>query len=187
VRAAAARSLTHLNFERLDAFIRVLETEDEELQSVVAKACIKSGIVSQAVDRLANSDRRQGFETFSIISLLAKAKITEPIVDVIANHPNFDVRLATLRLLANTGEAHIFEEFRQLSLQEGLPEEIRNTLLEAMYQLDQSNSPSNSSEESQSTPKDELVFESNSASYGDIAMDNAPASSLESSNAELEP
>jgi HEAT repeat protein len=187
VRAAAARSLTHLNFERLDAFIRVLETEDEELQSVVAKACIKSGIVSQAIDRLANSDRRQGFETFSIISLLAKAKITEPIVDVIANHPNFDVRLATLRLLANTGEAHIFEEFRQLSLQEGLPEEIRNTLLEAMYQLDQSNSPSNSSEESQSTPKDELVFESNSASYGDIAMDNAPASSLESSNAELEP
>ena len=28
VRAAAARSLTHLNFERLDAFIRVLETKD---------------------------------------------------------------------------------------------------------------------------------------------------------------
>jgi hypothetical protein len=187
VRAAAARSLTHLNFERLDAFIRVLETEDEELQSVVAKACIKSGIVSQAIDRLANCDRRQGFETFSIISLLAKARITEPIVDVIANHPNFEVRLATLRLLANTGEAHIFEEFRQLSLQEGLPEEIRNTLLEAMYQLDQTNTPSNSSEESQSTPKDELVFESHSASYGDIAMDNTPASSLESSNAELEP
>ena len=186
VRAAAARSLTHLNFERLDAFIRVLETEDEELQSVVAKACIKSGIVSQAIDRLANSDRRQGFETFSIISLLARAKATEPIVDVIANHPNFDVRLATLRLLANTGETHVFQEFRQLSLQEGLPEEIRNTLLEAMYQLDQSNSPSNSSEESQSTPKDELVFESNSASYGEIAMDNAPASSYESSNAEFE-
>ena len=186
VRAAAARSLTHLSFERLDAFIRVLETEDYELQGAVARACIKSGIVSQAIDRLANSDRRQGFETFSIISLLAKAKLTEPVLDAIASHPNLDVRLATVRLLANTGEAHVFEEFRQLALQEGLPEELRTALLEAMYQLDQSNSPSNSDAESQVPAKGDFVFESNSESYGDIAIDNAPAASLESSNAEFE-
>jgi HEAT repeat protein len=179
VRAAAARSLTHLSFERLDAFIRVLETEDYELQGAVARACIKSGIVSQAIDRLANSDRRQGFETFSIISLLAKAKSTEPVLDAIASHPNLDVRLATVRLLANTGEANVFEEFRQLALQEGLPEELRTALLEAMYQLDQSSSLSSSDAESPVVAKDEFVFERNSESYGDIALDNSTAGSLE--------
>lgn len=187
VRAAAARSLTHLNFERLDAFIRVLETEDEELQSAVAKACIKSGIVSQAIDRLANGDRRQGYETFSIISLLARAKTTEPVLDAIANHSNLDVRLATVRLLTNTGEAHVFEELRQLAVQEGFPEELRTALLEAMYQLDQSNSPGKSPEDSQVEVKDEFVFETNSESYGDIAISNEPASTFESSDNEFEP
>ena len=187
VRAAAARSLTHLNFERLDAFIRVLETEDEELQSAVAKACIKSGIVSQAIDRLANGDRRQGYETFSIISLLARVKTTEPVLEAIANHSNLDVRLAAVRLLTNTGEAHVFEELRQLAMQEGLPEELRTTLLEAMYQLDQSNSPARSHQDSQIETPDEFVFETNSESYGDIAINNEPASTFESSDTEFEP
>ena len=149
VRAAAARSLTHLNFERLDAFIRVLEAGDEDLQNAVAKACIKSGIVSQAIDRLANGDRRQGYETFAIISLLARAQTTEPVLDAIANHSNLEVRLATVRLLTNTGETYIFEELRQLALEEGLPEELRTALLEAMYQLDQSNAHSTAQEDLQ--------------------------------------
>ena len=187
VRAAAARSLTHLNFERLDAFIRVLETEDQELQGAVAKACIKSGIVSQAIDRLANGDRRQGYETFSIISLLARVKTTEPVLEAIANHSNLDVRLAAVRLLTNTGEAHIFEELRQLAIQEGLPEELRTVLLEAMYQLDQSNSPAGSPKDSQIVTPDEFVFETNSESYGDIAINNEPASTFDSSDTEFEP
>ena len=185
VRAAAARSLTHLNFERLDAFIRVLEAEDEDLQGAVARACIKSGIVSQAIDRLANGDRRQGYETFSIISLLAKANLTEPVLDAISNHPNLDVRLATVRLLTNTGEAHVFEELRELALQEGLPEELQTALLEAMYQLDQSNSTSKPNEEVQTN--DEFIFQGNSDSYGDVATTDEPASTFEGPNSEFEP
>lgn len=186
VRAAAARSLTHLNFERLDAFIRVLETEDEELQSAVAKACIKSGIVSQAIDRLANGDRRQGYETFSIISLLARANTTEPVLDAIANHPNLDVRLATVKLLANTGEASVFEELRRMAVEEALPEELRTALLEAMYQLDQSNSPTEPTEHAPIETINEFVYETNSASYGDIAISNEAAATFESLNEELE-
>ncbi len=186
VRAAAARSLTHLNFERLDAFIRVLETEDEELQSAVAKACIKSGIVSQAIDRLANGDRRQGYETFSIISLLARAQTTEPVLDAIANHPNLDVRLATVRLLANTGEASVFEELRRMAVEEALPEELRTALLEAMYQLDQSKSPTEPTEHAPIETINEFVYETNSESYGDIAISNEAAATFESLNEELE-
>ena len=91
-----------------------------------------------------------------------------------------------MRLLAINGDAHVFEEFRQLALQEGIPEDFRTALLEAMYQLDQSSSLSSSDAESQVAAKDEFVFESNSESYGDIAIDNSPAGSLESSNTEFE-
>ena len=56
-----------------------------------------------------------------------------------------------------------------------------------MYQADQSSSPSSSDAESQVAAKDEFVFESNSESYGDIAIDNLTTESLESSNTELKP
>lgn len=137
VRAAAARSLSHLSFDRADAYIRVMETTDEETLPDVARACIQAGIVSQGLDRLASNDRRQAYEAFSIISLLAKAKMTQPIIEAIAHHPNLDVRLTAVRLLANTGEPEVFEQFRELTLVPGICEELKTALLESMYKLDQ--------------------------------------------------
>lgn len=137
VRAAAARSLSHLSFDRADAYIRVMETTDEETLPDVARACIQAGIVSQGLDRLASNDHRQAYEAFSIISLLAKAKMTQPIIEAIANHPNLDVRLTAVRLLANTGEPEVFEQLRELTLGAGICEELKTALLESMYKLDQ--------------------------------------------------
>ncbi len=171
VRAAAARSLTHLSFDRTDAYIRVLETQDHELQVAVAKACIKSGIVSQGIDRLAIGDRRQCYETFAIISLLAKSGQTESVVDAVINHPNLDIRLTVVRLLTNTGEPEVFEQLRQLALMDGLPEELRTSILEAMYQLDHSTKPANSDEQApQFTSNDETVFESTAHPQDDVAL-----------------
>jgi HEAT repeat protein len=137
VRAAAARSLNRLSFDRADAYVRVLETSDDETILNVAKACIQAGIVSQNLDRLANSDHRQAYETFSLICLLAKAKMNEPVLDAIAEHRNMDVRLKSAHLLACAGEPEIFEQLRQLAIRDGIGEEVKTALLEAMYKLDQ--------------------------------------------------
>src|SRR5205823_9406761 len=59
VRAAAARTLTSLHFDRADAYVRVLETADPDMLQRVARACIQTGIVAQGVDRLASEDRHQ--------------------------------------------------------------------------------------------------------------------------------
>ncbi len=142
VRAAAARSLTHLSFGRTDAYIRVLETNDQPMLEEVARACIKAGIVSQAIDRLATGDRRQAYETFSIVSLLARAKQSQPVLDAIVNHSKLRVRLASLRLLTNTGEPEVFEQLREVAGRGDLAEGLRTALLEAMYRLDQSNAES---------------------------------------------
>jgi HEAT repeat protein len=137
VRAAAARSLSRLSFDRADAYVRVMETHDPDSLRDVAQACIKAGIVSQGIDRLASSDRRQVYEAFSIVSLLAKANMIEPILDAIANHPNLDLRLTALRLLETTGEPAVLEQLRQLASREGMPEAIKSALLQITSKSDE--------------------------------------------------
>lgn len=136
VRAAAARALNRLSFDRADAYVRVIETSDEKTLRDVAQACIQAGIVSQNVDRLSSSDHRQAYETFSVICLLTKANMNEPILNAIASHSNLDVSLRAVHLLAATGQPGTFEQLRQLADQEGVREEVKTALLEALYKLD---------------------------------------------------
>jgi HEAT repeat protein len=137
VRAAAARALNRLSFDRADAYVRVIETGDQDTITSVARACVQAGIVSQNLDRLASSDHRQAYETYSLICLLAKANLNDSILDAIASHPNLDVRLKTVHLLACTGQPETFEHLRQLAVRDGVCEEVKTALLEAMYKLDQ--------------------------------------------------
>lgn len=137
VRASAARALNRLSFDRADAYVRVIETGDEETVRDVARACIHAGIVSQNLDRLDSSDHRQAYETFALICLLAKAKMSDPILDAIVGHPTFAVRLKVVHLLACTGQPETFEQLRELAVRDGVSEEVKTALLEAMYRLDQ--------------------------------------------------
>jgi len=136
VRASAARALNRLSFDRADAYVRVIETSDEETVRDVARACIHAGIVSQNLDRLDSSDHRQAYETFALICLLAKAGEADPILEAIAHHPNFGVRLKVVHLLACTNQPETFEQLRQLAVRDGVSEEVKTALLEAMYKLD---------------------------------------------------
>jgi len=136
VRAAAARSLTRLSFDRADAYVRVIESGDEETIRNVAKACIQAGIVSQNLDRLSNCDHRQAYETFSLICLLSKAQMNEPVLEAIADHPRIDVRLKAVHLLSYTGQLETFDRLRELALSDGISEIVKTALLEAMYKLD---------------------------------------------------
>lgn len=137
VRAAAARSLSRLSFDRADAYARVMESADDELLSDVSSACIKAGIVSQNIDRLASNDRRQAYEAFSLICVLAKAGQTSPVLDAICEHDNLEVRLMAIHLLATTGQSEVFEQFQQLALKDDISEDLKTALLEAMYRMEE--------------------------------------------------
>jgi len=137
VRAASARVLSRLSFDRSEAYVSVVQSGDDELVHDVAEACIKAGIVSQNIDRLASNDRRQVYEAFCLISLLAKARMTEPIIDAIENHSNMTVRLSAVHLLATTAEDFVFEQLQTLAVKDGMDEELKTALLEGMYKLEQ--------------------------------------------------
>jgi HEAT repeat protein len=137
VRAAAARTMTSLHFDRADAYVRLMETADADLLKKVAQACVATGIVAQAVDRLASEDRRQAYEAFSLFSLLARAQETAPIVDAIENHRDEEVRLCAVRVLNMAGQTGVVPKLRELAARDSLSENVRTAVLEALYKLDQ--------------------------------------------------
>jgi HEAT repeat protein len=137
VQAAAARALSRLSFNRADAYVRIIETADKESLVNVARACIKARMAAQAIDRLASEDRRQAYEAFSMLSLLAQAGETAPILDAIAEHADINVQMAAVRLLGMTGRPEVAQQFRQLVVRDGLPEKVRTALLEIVYKIDQ--------------------------------------------------
>lgn len=137
VRAAAARTLTGLHFDRADAYVRAMETADAETLRQVAQACVKTGIVAQAVDRLASEDRHQAYEAFSLFSLLARANETQPILDAIQNHKDDEVRLCAIRVLNIAAQPDLAPKLREMVSGQDLPETVRTALMEVLYKLDQ--------------------------------------------------
>jgi HEAT repeat protein len=144
VRAAAARTLTGLHFDRADAYVRVMETADPEMLRRVAQACVNTGIAAQAVDRLASEDRRQAYEAFSLFSLLARADETQPITDAIESHRDDEVRLCAIRVLSMAGQSGVVPKLREIAAREGISESVRTAILEALYKLDQAELPTDS-------------------------------------------
>jgi len=137
VQAAAARTMTSLHFDRADAYVRVTETSSPELLHQVAKACVKTGIAAQAVDRLASEDRHQAYEAFSLFSLLARANEVGPIINVIENHQDEEARLCAVRVINLAGSSAIAPKLREIVAQDGMPENVRTAVLEVLYKLDQ--------------------------------------------------
>ena len=131
VRAAAARALSGLSFDRAEAYIRVFETADARTLSEVARACVSAGLAGQAINRLASEDRRQSYEAYSLLSLVVKAGEVQPLVDAIECHRDTDVRLACVGLLGQAREAGLADCFQHLSESREVPERVRAALREA--------------------------------------------------------
>ncbi len=138
VRAAAARAFSRLSFERADAYVRAIEFADAETLRAVAQACVKTGLASQALDRLVSEDRRQAYEAFSLLSLMAKAGETKLLLQAIENHREVNVSLAALRLLCMMGQpGDLAGHLRDLAARRGVSERVRVAVLEAVSKLGQ--------------------------------------------------
>ena len=155
VRAAAARSLSRLSFDRADAYIRVTQSGDAESIRNVAAACIKAGIAAQSIDRLMNGDH-QAYEAMAVVSMLVKAKSFVPLLNAIAHHPNVEARLTLVNLLALSGETEVVEQLRELI--EDSHGELAEALQNAVATLDPTaeSEPDNSEVVEQSASESEF-------------------------------
>jgi len=132
VRAAAARALSRLSFDRADAYVRVIESTDSKTLRGVARACMKAGLASQAISRLASEDRRQAYEAFSLLSLCVKAGEVQPILDTVECHRDIEVRLACINLLATSPRPDMCEQLVRIAGNGGVPEKVRRAILETV-------------------------------------------------------
>lgn len=137
VRAAAARALSRLNFNRADAYVRLIETSDALTLTNVARACINAGMAKQAIDRLSSIDRRQAYESFTMLSLLARSGEVAPILEAIKDHKDEEVRLAAIKVLGLFAQPSVLQQLRELAVVDGVPESIRMALMEVVYKIDQ--------------------------------------------------
>ena len=136
VRAAAARALSGLRFDRAQAYTRVEKTADPEMLHNFAQACVKTGIAAQAADRLASEDRRQAHEAYSLFSLLTKAGELQPVFDVIEKHADSRAKQAAVQMLNAFANADAVPKLRDAVGMPGMPEDVRTSLLEVLYKLD---------------------------------------------------
>jgi HEAT repeats len=145
VRDAAARSLYNLQADRAASFTRALREASAERRRAIGAALASSGLANEAIGHLMGESREKTYDAFSLLFLMSKAGEVQPLLRAIEDHPNNEVRLAVVKLLALSGQQEILPAFRRLAVRGSLPTEVRSAVMEAIYQISSQSSPDASS------------------------------------------
>lgn len=101
----------------------------------IGMALADSGLLFEAIDDLMDENHERCYGAFSLLFLVAKAGVVQPLVSVIEKHPSVDLRLAVIRLLASSKEMQVVSVLKRLSANTSLAPEIRSAALKAISQI----------------------------------------------------
>jgi HEAT repeat protein len=135
VRNAAARALHDVSEDRADTFTRALRESSPERRRQIGASLSSSGLADEAVSQLTGESRERTYDAFSLLFLMAKAGETAPLIRAIESHPETEVRLAVVKLLALSGQHEVLPSFKRLAVRGSLPAEVRSAVMEAIYQI----------------------------------------------------
>ena len=135
VRSAAARALFDFQDDRAAAFTRALREATPERRRKIGSAIASSGLANEAIRNLTGESRDKTYDAFSLLFLMSKAGEVQPLMRAIEEHPNIEVRLAVVKLLALSGQPDILAAFRRMAVRGSLPPEVRSAVMEAIYQI----------------------------------------------------
>ena len=132
VRAASARGLFRLSFDRADAWKRIIATRDEFRMSHAARAATESEIVSKSFDRLIHYEMKIAYEAFALVGLMIKAGETQQIFETLRNGKDERVKLALLHVLSVIKDDRAYVELNRLKIDDRLPEKVSEKVKEAL-------------------------------------------------------
>ncbi len=135
VRSAAARALFDSQDDRAAAFTRALREATPARRRKIGAAIASSGLANEAIRNLTGESRDKTYDAFSLLFLMSKAGEVQPLMRAIEEHPNIEVRLAVVKLLALSGQPDILPAFRRMAVRGSLPPEVRSAVMEAIYQI----------------------------------------------------
>jgi len=101
----------------------------------IGLALADSGLLFEAIEDLSGENHERCYGAFSLLLLVAKAGVVEPLISVIKKHPSMDVRLAVIRLLASSTEREAISPLETLAKSRSLEPEIRSATLKAIRQI----------------------------------------------------
>ncbi|HMT09684.1 MAG TPA: hypothetical protein PKA82_16920 [Pyrinomonadaceae bacterium] len=132
VRAAAARGLFKLSFDRAEAWKRIIASKDTYRMSHTARAAIESGIAQKSFDRLVHYDMKIAYEAFALIGLLVHSGETSQIFQTIKSSSDENVKLALLHCLSVIKDDRLLPELNKLRIDASLPESILSRVKETV-------------------------------------------------------
>lgn len=135
VRAAAARGLFKLSFDRADAWKRIAETNDEYRMRHAARAAIESGIAVKSFERLVHEDMKVAQEAFALVAFMIAADETKEICEAIASHKDERVRFALLHVLKVQKDDRVCAELEKISKDSSLTTDVADRVRETFASL----------------------------------------------------
>ena len=132
VKAAAARALFKLSFDRSDSWTRIAESNDTFRMKHAARAAIAGDLVDRSFDRLVHHDSKVVYEVFAFVALLINAGETQEIFKAIEYHRNTNVKLALLHVIKILKNEETLSGLYSLLEVGNLPKEIKEAVDEAI-------------------------------------------------------
>jgi len=136
MREKAVRDLYELDADRAASLVNdALRDGSPEERRRIGSALADSGLLYEAIDDLMAENHEHCYSAFSLLFLVAKAGVVEPLSAVIEKHPSLDLSLAVIRLLASSGEPEVASTLKRLASNASLPPELRSAAAESINQL----------------------------------------------------
>ena len=136
VREKAVRDLYEIDPDKAATLVNdALRDGSPEERRRIGSALADSGLLYEAIDDLMAANHENCYSAFSLLFLVAKAGVVEPLSTVIEKHPSLDLSLAVIKLLASSGEPEVATTLQRLAANNALAPELRSAAAEAVTQL----------------------------------------------------
>ena len=136
VREKAVRDLYELDPDQAATLVNdALRDGSPEERRRIGSALADSGLLYEAIDDLMAENHEHCYSAFSLLFLVAKAGVVEPLSSVIEKHPSLDLSLAVIRLLASSGEPEVASTLKRLAANTALAPELRSAAAESINQV----------------------------------------------------
>src|SRR5215470_3255478 len=131
VREKAVRELYKLDPDQAATLVNdALRDGSPEERRRIGSALADSGLLYEAIDDLMAANHEHCYSAFSLLFLVAKAGVVEPLIGIIEKNPSLELSLAVIRLLASSGEPEVTSTLQHLAANDSLPPELRSAAVE---------------------------------------------------------
>lgn len=133
VRREAVRELYELDPDEAATLVNeALRDGSPDERRRIGIALADSGLLYEAIEDLKAENHESCYGAFSLLFLVAKAGVVEPLISVIEQNQSLELSLALMRLLASSGEPDVVRAFQRLAANSSLPPEVRHVAAESL-------------------------------------------------------